>query len=248
MHPYERRIYISLLSGITVLLLLVAILVTAIIRYHRKRSGLHLKDAGSHIGSLDAERERFAADLHADFGQSLAGIKVRLQRIRSGNPEVLSTIEFCKDQVDEAMKKLRRISVSMIPDAFLQQGLERALQQLLDVMTGDTGITVASAYSAPAFNMEQSIHIYRMVQEMLNNTLRHAGATRISMEIQAVKKNVIIHFTDNGRGFNKDMVTREVKGFGLKNIRSRALILNAKVYLTTAPGRGAGYRIEIPIP
>ena len=248
MHPFERRIYVALLSSITVLCLLVAILVVTIIRYHRKRSALHLKYAGSHIGSLDAERERIAADLHADFGQSLAGIKVRLQRIRSGTPEALSIIEFCKDQVDEAMKKLRRISVSMIPDAFLQQGLERALLQLLEVMTSDTGITVTSAYNAPAFNMEQSIHMYRIVQEMLNNTLRHAGATRISMEIRTVKNNVIIHFTDNGRGFNKDMVTREVKGFGLKNIMSRALILNAKVYLTTAPGRGADYHVEIPIP
>ena len=220
MHPYERRIYIALLSGITVLFLLVAILVTAIIRYHRKRSDLHLKYAGSHIGSLDAERERIAADLHADFGQSLAGIKVRLQRIKSGTPEMLPMIEFCKDQVDEAMKKLRRISVSMIPDAFLQQGLELALQQLLDVMTSDTGITVTAAYNAPAFNMEQSIHIYRMVQEMLNNTLRHAGATRISIEIRTVKNSVIIQFTDNGRGFNKDVVTREVRGFGLKNILS----------------------------
>ena len=142
MHPDEKRIYIALLGGIAVLLALVAILVAAIIGYHRKKSALHLKNVGSHISTLDAERERIAADLHDDFWASLSNIKVRLQCIKSGDPGMLSIIKFSKGQIDEAMQKLRRISVNMIPDAFLEKGLDQALRELLDVTTSETGITV----------------------------------------------------------------------------------------------------------
>jgi two-component system NarL family sensor kinase len=247
MHPDQERIYIVLVTGIAVLLTLVVILVVAIIGYHRKKSALHLKNAGGHITSLDAERERIAADLHDDFGASLSNIKVRLQCIRSGDPETLSIIKFSKGQIDEAMKKLRRISVNMIPDAFLEKGLDQALQELLEVMTNETGIAVTYSYKAPAFNMEKATHIYRIVQEILNNTVKHAGATGISFDAYQVKSKVILHYTDDGRGFNKDMIRKDPRGFGLKNVMSRAAVLHANVYITTAPGQGADYFIEIPV-
>jgi two-component system, NarL family, sensor kinase len=247
MHPDQKRIYIALLAGIAILLALVVILVAAIIGYHRKKSALHLKNVGGHISSLDAERERIAADLHDDFGASLSNIKVRLQCIRSGDAEMLSIIKFSKGQIDEAMQKLRRISVNMIPDAFLEKGLDQALRELLDVMTSETGITVMYNYSTPAFNMEKATHIYRIVQEILNNTIKHAGAASISFNMCRIKNKVILHYTDDGRGFNKDMIIKDPKGFGLKNIMSRAVVLHAKVYITTAPGKGADYLIEIPV-
>ena len=208
---------------------------------------MDLKNVGDHISSLDAERERIAADLHDDLGASLSNIKVHLQRIRRGDPETLSIIKFSKGQLDEVMKKLRRISVNMIPDAFLEKGLDRALQELLDVMTSETGITVTYNYSTPDFTVEKATHIYRIVQEILNNTLKHAGAASLNFDMRQVKNTVILHYTDDGRGFNKDMIIKDQKGFGLKNVMSRAAVLHAKVYITTAPGKGTDYLIEIPV-
>lgn len=248
MHPDEKSIYIALLGGITVLVALIVIFVAAIIGYHRKKSALHLRSVGGHLSSLDADRERIAADLHDDFGALLSNIKVRLQCIKSGDPETLSIIKFSKDQVDVAMQKLRRISVNMIPDAFLQKGLNHALRELLEVVTGETGIIVGYDYTAPAFNMDRATHIYRIVQEILNNTIKHAAATSIHLDVRQVKNKVILHYTDNGRGFDSDMMMKNPKGFGLKNVMSRAAVLHAKVYITTAPGKGGDYLIEIPVP
>lgn len=246
MYPHETRIYIAVLSGLLVLLMLVVLFVITIIGYHRKKAAFHLKNIGSQISYLDAERERIAADLHDDLGVSLSGIKLRLQCIKTADADTFSIINFSKFQIDEVMQKMRRIAFNMIPDVLLQRGLNQALQELLNIMTEQTGITIDYQYNAPFFDKMKAIHIYRIVQELMNNTLKHGNATAISFNIRKIKNMIQLHFTDNGKGFNTGIVMREGKGFGIKNIMARADLLKAKVYITTAPEKGVDYIIEMP--
>jgi signal transduction histidine kinase len=246
MHPNETRIYIAVLGGVLVLLVLVVMFVITIVGYHRKKLAFHLKNIGSQINYLDQQCEKIAADLHDDLGASLSGIKMRLQCIKAGDADTLAIINFSKYHIDEVMYKLRLISFNMIPDLFLQKGLEQALRELLSVMTDAANTSIDFCYDAPAFDKERAMHIYRIVQELLNNTMKHSGASAISCQVQKIKKTIQLQFRDNGKGFNKDAVIKEPSGVGLKNIMTRADLLRAKIYITTAPAQGAAYLIEIP--
>jgi signal transduction histidine kinase len=84
------------------------------------------------------------------------------------------------------------------------------------------------------------------VQEVLNNTVKHSGATAASVELKTVRRKIILHITDNGKGFNKNSTIKNTAGQGLQNIVARADILNAKVHLDAAPGCGVNYLVQIP--
>ena len=101
-------------------------------------------------------------------------------------------------------------------------------------------------YACPPLAAEETVHIYRIVQEALTNIVKHSGATGASVEIQQVKSKIILHIRDNGKGFNKNNVIKTTAGQGLQNILARADMLNAKIFLTTAHGHGVKYLIQIP--
>jgi signal transduction histidine kinase len=246
MYSNETRIYIAVLGGMLVLLALVIVFTITIVKYHRKKLAFHLKNIGNQINYLDQQCEKIAADLHDDLGASLSGIKLRLQCVTYGDANTLAIINFSKHHIDEVMHKLRLISFNMIPELLMQKGLQRALQELLNVMTFATKISVDFHYIAAVFDKERTTHIYRIVQELLNNTLKHSGATAISCSVVQKKGALQLQFTDNGKGFNKDDAIKEAAGIGLKNIMSRTDLLRAKIFITTAPGQGVAYLIEIP--
>jgi len=247
MYSNETRIYIAILSGVLVLLLLVVVFTITIIKYHRKKLAYQEKKVGCQVSYLDQQCEKIAADLHDDLGSSLSGIKVRLQSLNPRDANTLAIVNFSKDHIDEVMRRLKLIAFNMVPDLFLQNGLPHALQELANVMTFATDIRADFDYNAPDFDKERATHLYRIVQELLNNTLKHSGASALSCKVQQHKKNVQVHFTDNGKGFNKDALAQQARGVGLKNIRSRTDLLGAKLYVTTAPAKGVDYLIEIPV-
>lgn len=246
MYPNETRVHIAILGGIAVLLILVVVLISTIVTYHRRKWAFHLENIGHQIICLDAERERIAIDLHDDLGTSLSGLKLRLQCIKPADAETIAILDFSKSQIDGIMHRLRVIAFNMIPDVLQRRGLEQALQELLNIITLSTGIVVYYEYNAPAFEHKKATHMYRMVQEILNNTIKHADASAINLRINKIKDIIQLHYADNGKGFNKNFVIREGNGFGLKNIRSRADLLQAKIYITTSPAKGVDYIIEIP--
>jgi len=87
-----------------------------------------------------------------------------------------------------------------------------------------------------------------MVQEIMNNILKHSHATLVNFTITGTDKKIVLHIQDNGVGFDKNMVSKKRNGLGLQNIMARADLLKAKIYLTTEPQKGVDYLIEIPCP
>jgi signal transduction histidine kinase len=90
------------------------------------------------------------------------------------------------------------------------------------------------------------IHLYRMVQEIVNNAIKHSGASLLKIELFPKQDKLIIIIADNGKGFDSETIKKESTGFGLKNILSRVDILKGDLYLAAQPGKGTTYTIEIP--
>jgi two-component system, NarL family, sensor kinase len=246
MYTNETRIYITVLTGVFILVALVIFFAITIVRYQRKKVAGHLTSVREQFTYLDEERERIAADLHDDLGASLSAIKLWLQRLKNLDKESASVISFSQLHLDEAMQKLRNTSFNLMPGVLQREGLNEALKDLIDLMIYPTSIKVDYHCEIDHFDKRKSLHIYRIAQEILNNIVKHANATRVAFNIYAVKNNIVLHIADDGKGFDINKIKKENKGSGLKNILARADILQAKIYLTAQEEKGVDYLIEIP--
>ena len=241
----ESKIYIALLTGACVQFILTAFFVVTILGYYRKKKALQLQKLKDDFHFLDKEKERIAYDLHDDVGASLSAIKFRLQMLPATDEKSLLIIEDSEALIDEVMEKLKRISLNMMPRILERLGLDEALQDIISILTYPTSIEVHYAYSVE-IGKEQSLHIYRIAQEVLNNIVKHSKADHISFTINQIKNKILLHISDNGIGFHPQAAMKN-SGHGLRNIAARVGFLNAKLYLTSSPGNGTDYKIEIPL-
>jgi signal transduction histidine kinase len=247
MYTGETGIYIAILSGIVVLLALMGFFIVTIIRYQKKKVAFHLQKVKEEFINLDKERERIAIDLHDDLGASLSAIKLRLQCMENMDVANIEIIEQAERQIDRAMQRLRQISFNMMPGVLQRRGLNEALKELIELMTHNTGIIVHYKCNIDSFDKGKALHIYRIAQEILNNMVKHSAATTVNFTIVKVKNTIELKISDNGTGFNKEVVSNNRQGSGLRNIDSRAHLLNAKIFLVTSPGKGVNYLVEIPV-
>ena len=246
MHPGEARTYIAVVSGLFVLITLMTFFVITIARYQRKKVALSRRQITEHFTCIDKERERTASDLHDGLGASLSAIKLQLQLFKNldaGNEMIASKSQ---QRIDEAIVKLKDISFNMMPGILQRRGLNAALKELVDIMTYPTPIHVNYKNKVDFPDKARAIHIYRMAQEIMTNIIRHSQATMIDFTMTEQKKMILLHISDNGRGFDRDMVLEKTSGSGLQNIMARADILKAKIFLTAKEGEGVDYLIKIP--
>jgi signal transduction histidine kinase len=235
--------------GILVLVVVVTFFVVTIVRYQRKKAAFYHEKIKAQYNFLDKERERIAFDLHDDVGATLFSVKLKLQCITNPDKKTMAIIENAEAQLAGVIQRLREISFNMMPSVLQQQGLDKALKELIDMMTYSKNIKVTYLYNdnnVASFTQEKNLHIYRIAQEILNNILKHAQATSVDFSFSGNQKVALLHIRDNGIGFNKYKEIKHPMGLGLHNITARADLLGAKVFLTTGQQKGVDYLIEIP--
>ncbi len=246
MHTTETGIYIALLSGGTILALLICFFVITIVRYQRTKVAFHRSRIREEFNYLDKERQRLAYNLHDDFGSSLSNIKLRLQCMNNLDKENTAIIEKAESTIDDIMHKLRQFSFDLMPSVLQREGLTEALRELIDLIPASSGIKANCLCNANITDPDMEIHIYRITQEILNNIVKHAGATRVNLILFETTANIELKISDNGRGFKKEEKMIQMKGVGLHSITARTEILKAKLYLDTDEDQGTKYHLIIP--
>ena len=246
MYPNENKIFIALLTGGFIILLLVIFFMITIVRFQRKKVADDEERVKAELNNLDNERERIAADLHDDLGATLSAIKLRLNCAVTRDPELGAIILFSEEHIDHVMQRLRAISHNMMPRVLLRQGIGPALKELVNLMTDSTSIKVKYVCDVDDVAEEKAKHIYRIAQEILNNIVKHSKATMVHFSMTRSNDGIVLHIKDNGIGFNKSKAGKTGTGAGLQNISARSNLLKATIYLTTTPGKGVNYVIQIP--
>lgn len=247
MYPDERGIYFTVLAGLFVLLCLFIFFAISIIRYQRNKVAIHRDKLTGQYNYLDKERKRIAADLHDDLGGSLSTLKLQLQLLKNLAADNALIIETAEEQIDRMMEKLRHISFNMMPGVLHRQGLNEALQELTSLVSDSARIRIHYTNNVSLIEKDKAIHIYYIVQEILNNIVKHSKAKTVSITMDTIKNKIRLTVKDNGVGFNKNEVLKNNTGMGLHNISARADLLKAKTYLTTGKDKGVDYLIEIPL-
>jgi len=202
----------------------------------------------------EQERTRLAKDLHDGLGGMLSGIKFSLGNMKGNlilTPDNAQAFERSMDMLDSSIKEMRRVAHNMMPEVLVKYGLDTALKEfcneidrsrVLDVNYQSVGMDKA------AIEQTMAVTIYRIVQELVNNAIKHAAAKNVLVQahLSEQEKLLIITVEDDGKGFDTTTL-RHAAGIGWQNIQNRIEFLKGKADIQSSPGKGTSVMIEIGI-
>jgi signal transduction histidine kinase/Flp pilus assembly protein TadD len=235
----QTKIQIIILASFFLLVIGIGWMYVRNIRFTRKQQ----KDFTQKlIENIDEERSRISKDLHDDIGQSLSIIKSKINLFNSGR---ISNISGLDAEVGTVIEQTRHISHLLHPSFVTKLGLERSLVSLTEKTQESTGIVCSLDIknNLEKVPLENQTQIYRILQECINNTLKHANASALKISIKENQTELIIKYQDNGIGISDKKVKKE--GIGLLTIRERTIKINGKI--NTYSSVGKGYKLQLII-
>jgi PAS domain S-box-containing protein len=203
--------------------------------------------------SQELERRRIARELHDEAGQALTGINFALETIEKGlSPEVGPIVEYIaeiKKQINRTYEEMRRISYSLHPTLLTDLGLEPALESYLTNISKYRHLAIDFKMVGFEERLDPEIEtiLYRISQEVLTNTLKHAKAKHFIISIIKSYPYIIFLAEDDGIGFDPSEFDENKQALGLLSMRERADMLGGKFLLRTSKEKGTRIRIEIPM-
>lgn len=237
-------IFIASLLFLTVLLVMILISLLRQFRYRIREYQLQLT---REIELIDSERRRMHVDLHDEIGSGLASIGILVQQLNSSiDDPVLIKIN---QQIAKLKSKIREVAYNFIPSILESHGLSASITDYLDEIGVSHKIKIESSihFNDQSYTTSKSVHVYRMVREILANALKHAQCTIIRVTIEENEKYLQVFIADNGKGFRYSLNSQPFEGSGLSHIRSRSKILQSTLQVTTSPGKGTALHIQIPL-
>jgi signal transduction histidine kinase len=207
------------------------------------------------IASQEAERQRIAAELHDSLGQNLLVVKNRALLAalsHAADGDTRRQFDEISATVAESLDEVRAISYNLRPHHLDQLGLTTTIRAMIDRVTSSAGIAVTGALDDVdgVFPPADEITIYRIVQESLNNVVKHSGARDARVVVRSHEDHVTITIHDSGCGFNHSSLQagRSIPGgFGLKGLAERVQMLGGTCAIDSSPGRGTTIAVRLEI-
>ena len=207
-----------------------------------------LQATASIIRGQEEERTRMARDLHDGLGGMLSGLKYTLNNMGENviiTGQNVKTFEGAIDMLDQAIVEMRKVAHNMMPESLLRFGLDETLKDYVAKLNASIPLKVHyQSYNYRKLDQALEINLYRILQEVINNTVKHSGATDLYIQLDYKDDHINITAEDNGKGF--DPADESIhKGIGMKNISDRVDYMNGTLEIQSAPGQGALIVIEI---
>ncbi|MCC7533904.1 MAG: sensor histidine kinase [Bacteroidia bacterium] len=192
------------------------------------------------IDAENKERTRFAKDLHDGAGQLLSAVKMNLNAL----PEKSEKINQIGDKLNLAIKEIRAIAYSMMPIALHQNNLYQTIHDFADQFSqsNNLNITVHCDNTVNTLSANTQTNIYRIIQECVNNSIKHAEATTINIQLIQHENYWLLMIEDNGKGFSQEKIK---SGIGLASIKSRVSLMKGELYIDST--NGTTITVEIPL-
>lgn len=205
------------------------------------------------IQAEERERQRFAKDMHDGLGPLLSTIKLYTNELRSTTAEQDERdemVRFTNELIDEAVDATRTISNNLVPSVIHNYGMIKAVESFCDKVNKANKLNIRFEANNLEERLEQNLELifFRVISELINNTIKHAKAKNISILLNKTEDKVRLYFKDDGIGFNvNEILTSKNLGMGLKNIISRVKSINGKFDFNSAPDQGFTISIEVSI-
>lgn len=194
----------------------------------------------------EKERKEISSELHDNVNQILTTCKLFLEIARN-NPADARFIDGCYQNIQMVIEEIRNISHNLTPYTLKDLGLAAAVHDIVQKInqSGKLSIRLLSFQNLKeeAISPDIKLAIFRIIQEKINNVLKHAQASELSIDLSVYNGRINVVLIDNGRGFDEKTIKR---GMGLNNIQNRVEYYKGSFQLKTAPGEGCELRIELP--
>jgi two-component system, NarL family, sensor kinase len=200
----------------------------------------------------EQERSRLAKDLHDGLGGLLSGIKFSFQTMKGNlilTPENARLFERSLDMLDTSIIEMRRVAHNLMPENLIKFGLDAALRDFCEDIN-QSGVVelryISIGLKGEEIEQTTAISLYRIIQELVNNILKHAEAKMALVQLTKNGNLILLDVEDDGRGFEHSKMLLS-NGIGWANIKSRLEYLNAKFTLDSSPGKGSSIHIEVEL-
>lgn len=203
------------------------------------------------LESEENERQRLARELHDGVGQLLSATKLNLSTLESEKCTAEEKIRLQNSMsiLDDSIREIRNISHNMVPDALIKYGLKHAIVDFVSKINQTKKIQInfeCNGFEENSLEDTEKLMLYRIIQESVNNALKYAHATQMSIQLSADINEISLLMEDNGKGFDIEEV-KQKGGIGLKNIQLRTDYLKGKFEIESSPKNGTTIIIEIPL-
>jgi two-component system CheB/CheR fusion protein len=191
------------------------------------------------VNAQQEERRRIAEVLHNELGQLLSMAKLKIPSVHNEAAGL----------VNQAITKVRTLSYELVPPVLEEFGLEAAVKDMIAPQLNDANIEFTLVITGLKKRIDPVMEItaYRIVQELLNNVVKHAKSTRLELKIACIANNISISLIDNGIGFPEREDKQDKKGFGLMYISGRVHLLHGKINITSEKQQGTKVLIDLPL-
>ncbi|HEV7620217.1 MAG TPA: sensor histidine kinase [Flavisolibacter sp.] len=248
MDAKETHIYIAIIITSFVIGGIFIYFLFTTIRHQKKILILSKLNIQAEVAAQEKERARIASDLHDELGPMISVAKMKINNFilhdETDKTELLRTNKL----IDDAVTRIREIAFDLLPASLLRKGIVVALKQYINNLPKKTLTIYFTIQNNNCSLPDQvSITIYRMVQEIIQNTIKHAAATELKLNWDEIDNKIILTSRDNGKGFDYNKEIKRQEGLGLRNLISRVEMINGDFFIESKPGLGTRFQIEIPI-
>jgi len=250
---------LALLTSI-IFIALAGFIIFAVFRYNQRRlkhqKELQQKEEekqrarlNASIEAQESERNRIGGDIHDDIGPLLSAIKLHVHKFKyCKTPEQINKeVKSVNEQIDETIQRIRSTTRDLVPAVLVEFGFVKAVKNLCDRIneSGQIHINFNSEKEKYTLTDKSELTLYRVIQELCNNTIKHADASQIDIKIAQKDKKIHIIVSDNGSGIADEILQDNIKGFGLKNIEARLSLINGEFEIK---GNHLGTKAHVFIP
>ena len=218
-----------------------------IARLNRQRQLLNKRILTAVLRTEEKARSRFSKELHDGLGPLLSSAKMSLTALSReehdpGQREIIDNTTYV---IEEAIRSLREISNNLSPHVLNDFGLARGVQNFIDKSAAmhDAAIRFTTNLRSERFDTDVEVILYRVICELINNSLKHSGCTNIGLSLVRNRRVLTLDYTDNGRGFNPEAMMD--CGMGLSNMASRINSLGGTLEIASSKGKGMRAAIRI---
>lgn len=205
------------------------------------------------LTAQEEERRRIARELHDETGQAFIGLILAFDGLINSGVEnsdaTLAQIARLRAYSEESLQNLRNMVLALRPSALDDLGLVAAVERYADFVVRDAGITVELVTNIGPDRLQRDLEtvVFRVVQESLNNVVRHSGATTASVTMDARDSVLDVAVADNGRGFSDDASQDGLVGVGLEGMRERAVLVGGDLTVESERDQGTTVRLRVPL-
>jgi two-component system, NarL family, sensor kinase len=199
------------------------------------------------IATLENERKRIAGDLHDELGPVLSAVRLQVNHLEPADETERIILQKSSSQIDEVIKRFREISYDLLPNTLVRKGLVKATEEFIGRMSEAYQLRIEFTSDEVRLQPDREVNLYRILQEIIHNSVKHARATLLTIEMKVNGSQLHINTKDDGIGFNYEAMKTNDGGLGMLNLQSRVEVLNGVLRIDTQPGKGTLFFIEIPI-